>query len=195
MNVGVDVLRVNEIFYSLQGEGHFTGTAAVFVRLSGCNLNCPFCDTYHAAYTMMSPAEVVERISSFPTRHVVVTGGEPSMQLTPEFVDMLHGAGFFVQVETNGTLPLPPQVDWVTCSPKQAPVVLGRIDELKVVYQGQPMECYAPLMEMAGEWRLQPCACTDAETSARNLRMAVDYVLGHPRWRLSLQTHKFIDIP
>lgn len=189
------LLNVNEIFYSLQGEGHFTGTPAVFVRLSGCNLRCPFCDTDHHASVGMTYAEVVERVATFPSRHVVVTGGEPSMQLTDAFIDALHAAGCFVQVETNGTLPLPPSVDWVTCSPKDAPVVLDRIDELKVVYSGQPMDGYAPLMAIAAEWRLQPCDVPgDAAASERHLRAAIAYALAHPRWRLSLQTHKLISI-
>lgn len=189
------LLRVNEIFYSLQGEGHFTGTPAVFVRLSGCNLRCPFCDTDHHASVGMTYAEVVARVTDFPSRHVVVTGGEPSMQLTDGFIDALHAAGCFVQVETNGTLPLPPSVDWVTCSPKDAPVVLDRIDELKVVYSGQPMDGYAPLMALAAEWRLQPCDVPgDAAASERNLRAAIAYTLANPRWRLSLQTHKLISI-
>lgn len=188
-------LRVNEIFYSLQGEGHFTGTPAVFVRLSGCNLRCPFCDTDHHASVGMTYAQVVERVVAFPSRHVVVTGGEPSMQLTDGFIEALHAAGCFVQVETNGTLPLPPSVDWVTCSPKDAPVVLTRIDELKVVYSGQPMDGYAPLMAIAAEWRLQPCDVSgDAAASERHLRAAIAYTLANPRWRLSLQTHKLISI-
>lgn len=117
------------------------------------------------------------------------------MQLTDGFIDALHAAGCFVQVETNGTLPLPPSVDWVTCSPKDAPVVLDRIDELKVVYSGQPMDGYAPLMAIAAEWRLQPCDVPgDAAASERNLRAAIAYALAHPRWRLSLQTHKLISI-
>lgn len=190
-----ELLRVNEIFYSLQGEGHFTGTPAVFVRLSGCNLRCPFCDTDHHASVGMTYAQVVERVAAFPSRHVVVTGGEPSMQLTDGFIDALHAAGCFVQVETNGTLPLPPSVDWVTCSPKDAPVVLDRIDELKVVCSGQPMDGYAPLMAIAAEWRLQPCDVPgDAAASERHLRAAIAYALTHPRWRLSLQTHKLISI-
>lgn len=189
------LLRVNEIFYSLQGEGHFTGTPAVFVRLSGCNLRCPFCDTDHHASVGMTYAEVVARVAAFLSRHVVVTGGEPSMQLTDGFIDALHAAGCFVQVETNGTLPLPSGVDWITCSPKDAPVVLDRIDELKVVYSGQPMDGYAPLMAIAGEWRLQPCDVPgDPSASERHLRAAIAYTLANPRWRLSLQTHKLISI-
>jgi organic radical activating enzyme len=131
-------MKVNEIFYSLQGEGCHSGTPAVFVRLSGCNLRCPFCDTRHEHGTEMSVAEVVEAVRQYPAHLVVVTGGEPALQLTPSLVDALHAAGRRVAVETNGTRPLPANVDWVTLSPKdaflgpQAAPVLTKADELKL---------------------------------------------------------------
>ena len=115
-------LRVNETFVSLQGEGYFTGTPAFFLRLSGCNLKCPFCDTQHQSFTEMSEEEIVEEACRHKLRHIVITGGEPALQLTKSLVDKLHEAGFFVQVETNGTLPLPEGVDWVTVSPKAPPI-------------------------------------------------------------------------
>ncbi|MEF2643691.1 MAG: 7-carboxy-7-deazaguanine synthase QueE, partial [Paramuribaculum sp.] len=113
--------RVNEIFYSLQGEGFFTGSAAVFVRLSGCNRACAFCDTDHRAFTLMTADEIVAIASKYESRFVVVTGGEPLLQLDDALVGALKAAGFFVAVETNGTLPVPQGVDWVTCSPKEKP--------------------------------------------------------------------------
>ncbi len=179
--------KVNEIFCSLQGEGYHTGTAAVFVRLSGCNLRCHFCDTDHSAATPMTAAEIAAEASRHTARHLVLTGGEPSLQADDALIDALHGAGFYVQVETNGTRPLPQAVDWITCSPKDAPVVLGRIDELKVVYEGQDVEAVADSLPAARALFLQPCSCT-------NTAEVVAYILDHPRWRLSLQTHKLIDI-
>ena len=127
-------MRVNEFFVSLQGEGHFTGTPAFFLRLSGCNLQCSFCDTSHQSYKEMSEDEIVEEASHHAPRHIVITGGEPALQLTPSLIDKLHEAGFFIQVETNGTLLLPQGIDWVTCSPKGSPV-LNNVDELKVLYK------------------------------------------------------------
>ena len=181
-------MKVNEIFYSLQGEGYFTGTPAVFLRLSGCNLKCSFCDTDHHDGEELSFAEILARLSAYPSRHLVVTGGEPSLQLDETTVDSLHEAGYFIQVETNGTNPLPEVIDWVTCSPKQgAECRLKRIDEIKIVYLGQDVEQIALSMPMATHYFLQPCSCSNtAET--------VSYILAHPHWRLSLQTHKLIDI-
>lgn len=178
---------VNEIFYSLQGEGFFTGTPAVFLRMSGCNRACHFCDTDFHASTPMTAAEITEKVSAFPARHMVVTGGEPLLQLDDELLAALKAAGFFVQIETNGTLPVPPLVDWVTCSPKDAPWRVDRIDELKIVFQGQDVDSIAAALPAAKHHFLQPC-------SGLNTAETVDYILAHPRWRLSLQTHKLIDI-
>lgn len=179
--------RVNEIFYSLQGEGYFTGTPAVFLRLSGCNLCCPFCDTDHHHSSLIEIDELISKLISFPARHLVITGGEPSLQVDRLLVDMAHDAGFYVQIETNGTHPLPDNIDWITCSPKEgSEVVLKCVDELKVVFTGHDPE---PLAESlpAHHYFLQPC-------SGANIPQTVEYILAHPYWRLSLQTHKLINI-
>ena len=105
------MIKVNEIFYSLQGEGYYVGSPAVFVRLSGCNLRCPFCDTQHECGTKMSEEEIVAEVAKYPARLVVITGGEPSLQLTRSLVNALHNANRFVAVETNGTHRLPGNVD------------------------------------------------------------------------------------
>lgn len=222
-------MKVNEIFYSLQGEGHFTGTPAVFIRFSGCNLRCPFCDTSHAEAAEMTPEEIVAAASAYPARHAVLTGGEPSMQVTPQLVELLHRAGFYVQAETNGTLPLPRSIDWITCSPKSLPLAPGRIDELKIVYTGSlstlnrlvsAAETAASLSTAATsssdssssdsslsetslsetystitDYRLQPCDTGDPAESRRLLQETIDYIKSNPRWKLSLQTHKLINIP
>lgn len=193
-------MRVNEIFYSLQGEGRFTGTAAIFIRLSGCNLRCSFCDTRHDDYTLYTENDIVAAIASYPARHVVITGGEPTLQLTRLLVDKLHEAGKFVQIESNDSIALEPDVvaaiDWITCSPKALPVKIGRIDELKVVYEGQDMAPYEAMARSYGAYRsLQPCDTGDADRNASLLDGAVAYIKEHPEWRLSLQTHKLIHIP
>lgn len=189
MNTAEDMkrYRVNEIFYSLQGEGVHTGAAAVFVRLSGCNKHCDFCDTDFASFTEMTSDEIVAAIRQYPTDIVVVTGGEPSLQLDCELVEAIHQAGRRIHIETNGSLPLPDGIDWVTCSPKDRDIRLQRADEVKLVFTGDDPEWAASLFDGA-HLSLQPLSCSNtAETVA--------YIKSHPWWRLSLQTHKLIDIP
>ena len=199
-------MKVNETFISLQGEGHFTGTPAFFLRFAGCNLKCPFCDTNHQPYKEMSEQEIVEEASRHEPRHIVITGGEPALQLTQSLVDKLHQAGFFIQVETNGTLPLPDGIDWVTGSPKSLTPALSQgegvqtVDELKVLYMGDgtdPDDFISPLL-----WRgrgrlrlyLQPLDTGDEMRNRIILRDTITYVLQHPKWSLSLQTHKLLGI-
>lgn len=195
--------RVNEIFYSLQGEGRHTGRAAVFVRFSGCNLRCPFCDTDHTSHTDMTAREIVDSVMEWrECGFVVLTGGEPALQVDDALVEVLHSEGFYVAMETNGTLPVPSSVDWVTVSPKDMFVsgdgssgkVVAKGDEIKVVFDGEnepPLygtiddECYRCL---------QPCDTGDAERNKAVVKQCVEYILKHPCWHLSLQTHKLIDI-
>lgn len=178
--------KVNEIFYSIQGEGYFTGTAAVFIRFSGCNMKCSFCDTKHQEGIMMSDVDILKEVLKYPARHVVVTGGEPGLQVTSELVDQLQKQGRFVQIETNGTVVLPDNIDWVTCSPKlEYDVLLKHIDELKIVYVGQELSQYDHLQ--AKVFCLQPC-------SGENTEEVIEYIKCNPRWRLSLQTHAMLGI-
>lgn len=178
--------KINEIFYSLQGEGYLTGTPAIFIRFSGCNLKCLFCDTQHEEGTLMSDNDILEEVKRYPAVTVILTGGEPSLWIDSEFVDLLHQAGKCVCIETNGTRPLPDNIDWVTCSPKQGgDLKITRINEVKVVYEGQDIAAYEQLP--AQHFFLQPCSCS-------NIAETVNCVMQHPKWRLSLQTHKLIDI-
>ena len=189
-------MLINEIFYSLQGEGHFTGTPAVFIRFSGCNLKCSFCDTKHERYSEMTEDDIMREVSKYPAEHVVITGGEPALQLTQTLVDRLHAAGKFIQIETNGTAELPKgcDVDWITCSPKYRPVKLERIDELKVVFRSSEQDMSQYDRYTASIYSLQPCDVADNKANARILNDAIDYCLAHPKWRLSLQTHKMINV-
>ena len=189
-------MRVNEIFYSLQGEGFHAGTPAVFVRFSGCNLKCSFCDTQHDSFIDMSEDEIMQEVAKYPAMHVVITGGEPALQLTPSLVSKLHSAGKYVQIETNGTVMLPDGccVDWVTCSPKYRPVELAHIDELKVVFTSSEQDMAQYDRYPAAVYCLQPCDVGDPKANARILGEAIDYCLAHPKWRLSLQTHKMINV-
>lgn len=196
-------MRVNEIFYSLQGEGYWTGVPAVFVRLAGCNLKCPFCDTSHEKYVEMSEYEIVERVSAYPATHVVITGGEPSLQLSVKLAVGLKRSGFYIQIETNGSVALSNellnQIDWVTCSPKCAPIAIGRIDELKVLFSTDtnPSKLALSGREWLGRCRvlsLQPCDMGDAILNRKITCGAIEFVKTHPEWRLSLQIHKLLNI-
>ena len=117
------MFRVNDIFYSLQGEGRNTGRAAVFIRFAGCNLRCPFCDTEFNTYREMSGEEILAEVSSLVTSAekpiIVLTGGEPTLQVDEAFVDLLHSHGYYVAMESNGTRPAPRNLDWLTVSPKK----------------------------------------------------------------------------
>ena len=191
-------MKINEIFYSIQGEGFFTGTPAVFVRFAGCNLACDFCDTNHQSYKEYTEDETIAEIKKYTVDHVVLTGGEPTLQITKSFIDKLHEAGKFIQVETNGTIPLGHDIEfdinWITCSPKHKPVSIGRINELKVVYQGQDMSQYDGLKALPYCFYLQPCDTKDEQKNRENLQATIDYIMQHPKWRLSLQTQKIINV-
>ncbi|HEU5357776.1 MAG TPA: 7-carboxy-7-deazaguanine synthase [Gemmatimonadales bacterium] len=216
---------VKELFYTLQGEGAQAGTPAVFCRFAGCNLwsgreedragaVCTFCDTQFVGTDgpgggKFASAEALARRAAEiwddgdPARRaartspgsalVVCTGGEPLLQLDRALIDAFHAAGFRVAVETNGTQPAPPGIDWICVSPKSgAPLVLTRGDELKLVFPqpGGGPERYGSLD--FDHFFLQPMDGPDRD---RNTALALRYCLDHPRWRLSLQTHKLLGIP
>jgi 7-carboxy-7-deazaguanine synthase len=207
---------VKEIFYTLQGEGAHTGRPAVFCRFTGCNLwtgreedrsdaVCRFCDTdfvgidgpgggrFSSAEDLAEAvAQAWPRKSSEPP-FVVCTGGEPLLQLDSRLLEALHYRGFEVAVETNGTQPLVSGIDWVCVSPKaDAPLVLNSGDELKLVYP-QAGADPAGFEELEFDhFYLQPMDGPDREA---NTAAALNYCLAHPRWRLSLQTHKLLGIP
>ncbi len=192
-------MRINEIFYSLQGEGFFTGVPSIFIRFSGCNLKCAFCDTLHEPYEELGVQDIIDRIKGFSGRHIVFTGGEPSLQLTEDICRQLKNLGYDIQVETNGTHELPTTcIDWVTCSPKdafckKAEIKLKNIDELKVVFDGK-IDPSRYLDIDARCYSLQPCDTGNETENNEITTKCVDYILAHPEWRLSLQTHKLLNI-
>jgi 7-carboxy-7-deazaguanine synthase (Cx14CxxC type) len=206
---------VKEIFLTLQGEGGQAGRAAVFCRFAGCNLwsglardragaVCSFCDTDFVGTdgpgggkfrTAADLAVAVAAAWSGPpeNRLVVLTGGEPLLQLDPALVDALHAAGFSIALETNGTLGAPAGVDWICVSPKaDAPLAQTTGQELKLVYPQAGVDP-ARFEQLAFErFSLQPMDGPDRDAATR---AAIAYCLAHPRWRLSLQTHKYLGIP
>lgn len=209
--------HVKELFYTLQGEGAQTGRPAVFCRFAGCNLwtgreqdrtraVCTFCDTDFRGTDgigggkFATADQLAERIRAAwggeigPGVHpyVVCTGGEPLLQLDEALINALHARGFEVAVETNGTRPAPPGLDWICASPKaSANLVLRAGDELKLVYPQTEANPERFLGLDFKHYYLQPM---DGPEREANTRMAVNYCLAHPQWRLSLQTHKDLGI-
>lgn len=182
--------RVNDIFYSLQGEGRNTGRAAIFIRFAGCNLKCPFCDTDFAQYEEMSDEDILNRIKSYPSHFVVLTGGEPSLQVDRQLVDLLHKHGYELAMETNGTHPIVDGIDWITCSPK-GNTVIKRCNELKCIFEETTLE--PDDHGISAEYKyLQPCDVQNTERNAQIVKCCFDYILQHPEWRMSLQTHKLV---
>jgi 7-carboxy-7-deazaguanine synthase len=206
---------VKEIYYTLQGEGAQAGRAAVFCRFAGCNLwsgreadraeaQCRFCDTdfvgtdgpgggKFAEADTLAAAVDAEWPGEKTNALVVFTGGEPFLQLDEPLIAAMHARGFTCAVETNGTLAPPPGLDWICVSPKaDAPLALTAGDELKLVFpqEGLDPESFSGLAFR--HFFLQPM---DGPAQDANIQQAAAYCLAHPRWRLSLQTHKLIGLP
>ncbi|MBS1170800.1 MAG: queE [Burkholderiaceae bacterium] len=207
---------IKEIFYSLQGEGARAGRPAVFCRFAGCNLwsgreadrasaACRYCDTDFVGTDgalggkyadAAAVAHAIDNLwpASYPAnKYVVFTGGEPLLQLDAPLMAALHERGFEIAIETNGTLPILDGVDWVCVSPKaSAELVVTQGDELKVVLPQDGLNLTALESLDFSHFFVQPM---DNGELAANTRLAIDYCLQHPHWKLSLQTHKFLQIP
>ena len=205
---------VKEIFYTLQGEGVHTGRPAVFLRFAGCNLwngleshrasaICKFCDTdfvgldglHGGKYEAEGLVEMIRSLWPDPAIpvYLVCTGGEPALQMDQSLVDAFHRAGIIIAVETNGTLPLPHGIDWICVSPKSnTSLAITSGNELKLVYpqeDAQPEQFEHLDFE---HFSLQPM---DGPLAKINTAKCLEYCRNHPRWKLSLQTHKILEIP
>lgn len=197
---------INEIFYSIQGEGYWTGRPAVFVRFSRCNLwtgreqdranaICTFCDTNFAPYTTWTGEEILAAAREYwpggGDPMVIFTGGEPLLQLDGNLTLRFLEAGWYTALETNGTLPLDFGIDWVCVSPKTPKIRVEGADELKLVY---PQERITPELftdlDIPHFW-LSPM---DGPNLAANTKSAIDYCLANPQWRLNTQLHKTIGV-
>jgi 7-carboxy-7-deazaguanine synthase len=207
---------IKEIFYTLQGEGTHAGRPAVFCRFSGCNLwtgrerdrasaVCKFCDTdfvgtdgelggkYADSDALARTINGLWPATYLPSKYVVFTGGEPLLQLDDALIKSMHACGFQIAIETNGTLPVPPGVDWICVSPKVGPkLVVQAGSELKVVIPqiGQALEDYESLQ--FDNFYVQPM---DGPNLEHNTRLAIEVCKRNPKWKLSLQTHKLLQIP
>lgn len=207
---------VKEIFPTLQGEGVHAGRRAVFLRFAGCNLwtgreedrdnaICRFCDTDFVGmdgenggrYDADALAAQVETIwgQSTDHRYVVLTGGEPMLQVDDAIIDALHGRSFTIAIESNGTLPAHPGLDWVCISPKAGSTVVQRSgDELKLVWPQEGSDWADMERWDFGHYLIQPMDSSDAQQNAANLSSAIAFVNAHPQWRLSLQNHKILGL-
>jgi 7-carboxy-7-deazaguanine synthase len=207
---------IKEIFYTLQGEGAHAGRPAVFCRFSGCNLwsgreedrasaVCTFCDTdfvgtdgerggkFRDAAALAAEIDSQWPASYAASKYVVFTGGEPLLQLDAALIDAMHACGFTIAIETNGTLPVPAGVDWICVSPKMgSKLVVEKGNEIKVVIPqlGQDLSAYEHLD--FDNFFVQPM---DGPLAGQNTRLAIETCRRNPKWKLSLQTHKLLQIP
>ena len=196
--------QINDLFHTLQGEGYWTGRAAIFVRFSMCNLwtgkeadrasaICTFCDTDFTDHTEYTLKELVAAINAVgDCGFVVLTGGEPMLQVDTDLVDELHNWGYYIAIETNGTLPVADGIDWVCVSPKTPRIRVEFGDELKLVY---PQQRITPDMFDTNHFSHSWLSPMDGPNLAENTALAVEYVKANQQWRLNTQTHKQIGIP
>lgn len=194
---------VMEHFYTLQGEGFHAGTAAYFIRLGGCDVGCVWCDVKDSwdasAHPVMTAEEIVQAASAYDCRLAVITGGEPAMHDLHALCDALHKAGFRTHIETSGAHPLRGAFDWITLSPKKfkAPLedYIQQADELKIVVFNNSdfkwAEEYAAKVKSGCKLYLQP----EWDKKETVTPLIIEYIKKHPQWQLSLQTHKYLNIP
>jgi organic radical activating enzyme len=192
-----------EAFYTLQGEGFHQGKAAYFIRLGGCDVGCVWCDVKDSWDAEKHPLLTLEKIvadaAAFPGRLAVVTGGEPLMHNLDELTAALHASGFQTNIETSGSSPLSGSWDWICLSPKKfkfpLPEILPVANELKVVIFNKSdfewAEKYAALVSPECKLYLQP----EWDKAAQNTPLIIDYIKENPKWELSLQIHKYINVP
>jgi len=190
-----------EIFHSVQGEGFHTGVPHVFVRFGNCNLRCEWCDTDYMTFEEMELDEIVKIVISFGCERVIFTGGEPAMQDLETIGTRLKEHGIHLSIESNGTIPIDPVIDWICISPKEqlypnVSIKQRTGDELKVVYCGQDMSIYDEYKDGFQHHFIQPCYIEEdsVEQNGVNFRVVEDLVKNSHGWRLSLQTHKWMGV-
>lgn len=190
-----------EIFYSVQGEGFHAGIPHVFVRFGNCNLRCEWCDTDFLTYEERTLDSIVDEVLSYNCDRVIFTGGEPAMQDLATIGSILKEYGINLSIETNGTIPVDPVIDWICVSPKDQLYPNSKIkqrtgDELKVVYCGQGLEMYDGLKDGFDHHFIQPCYIDSdsVEENGKSFQVVEKLVKQSPGWRLSLQTHKWMGV-
>jgi len=206
-NVSEIMLNVVEIFQSIQGEGAYVGRSAVFVRLSNCNMNCWYCDTDWKKTETMSVSQIRDEVrkhskpEDYPNNLLIWTGGEPTLQLADEVLE--HFSDYYNCIETNGTNPVPSRIQYISCSPKVGPEVLRknftRVNEFRYpISAGNKLPDISELPE-AEYYLVSPVFLGEEKTRFQrveeNIEYAIKFVSENPRWRLSLQLHKLLNIP
>lgn len=190
-------LNVNEIFYSLQGEGGRAGQASIFIRLAKCNLACSFCDTDFERGVKMSLEEVFKEIEKYNCKWIIWTGGEPALQLNDKIVAFFKERGYLQAIETNGTKRIPSGIDYITCSPKQnfeiVKELIPEVDELRFpIQKGDPLPDIS-ILPKTNRYLLSPIFDND-KVIQENVDYCISLIKDNPVWALSLQTHKLIGI-
>ena len=191
-------LKVKEIFYSLQGEGGRQGEASIFVRLSGCNMKCDFCDTDFSGGEDMFCEQILSQIQKFPCHWIIWTGGEPTMQLTDACLQFFRDAGFRQAVESNGSNRLSALLDYTAVSPKgrmsDARTINPRVDEIRLPIRNNDRIPSIESLPEAQYYFLSPVFSNEPEETKANIDYCMQQILQSPKWRLSLQMHKLIGI-
>ena len=190
-----------EIFFSVQGEGFHAGIPHVFVRFGNCNLRCEWCDTDFLTYEERTLQSIVDEVLSYDCDRVIFTGGEPALQDLASIGTVLKSHDITLSIETNGTIPIDPIIDWICVSPKDqlysnVSIKQRNGDELKVVYCGQELSMYDELKEGFSHLFLQPCYIDSdtVEQNGKSFQIVENLVKQSPGWRLSLQTHKWMGV-
>ena len=196
-------LPIMESFYTLQGEGFHQGKAAYFIRLAGCDVGCVWCDVKESwdeeKYPLQSIEEIVANAKQYPARLAVITGGEPTLYNLEDLTSALQAEGFATNIETSGSSPLTGTWDWICLSPKKfkppLPGILKKANELKIIVFNKSdfdwAEKYATEVSDSCKLYLQP----EWGKSEKVTPMIIDYIKQNPRWRFSLQMHKYINVP
>lgn len=190
-------LIVNEIFYSLQGEGERSGSPSIFIRLTQCNLACKFCDTDFYSGEEMTVDQILDTIRGFQSRWIIWTGGEPTLQLTDEILQQFRENGYKQAIETNGTRKVSSLIDYVTCSPKQnfqaVKDLMPEVDEIRIpIKEGDSLPDLA-IFPKAKNYFVSPIFDMN-DINQANVDYCVELAKQNPEWRLSLQIHKLIHI-
>jgi 7-carboxy-7-deazaguanine synthase len=198
-----DPLPVMEHFYTLQGEGYHQGKAAYFIRLGGCDVGCVWCDVKDSweagRHPLKTIRELIVQVKQTPAKLVVITGGEPLMHELTHLTSEFHAAGFELNIETSGAYPLSGEWDWICVSPKKfkapLPEILPKANELKVVIYHKSdfewAEKYAAQVSPVCRLYLQP----EWEKASQVMPLIIEYIKANPKWELSLQIHKYINVP